>query len=440
MSKKKLILIASEKMDSNKKEDRNENGLIRMSAIARDSMDFEGRIEISSEAGKALMLDIFQAYSADLKELKRRLDEGEISPEELKRVGFVTSRTYNSITSGKKKIENVWVSEKLESNVLGTDPEFLLFDKQSEEVIKANNILPKDGVLGCDGAMAEIRPNPAAETEDLVKNILGIFSNKRITKNISDYRWIATCYHKDKVRDYPVGGHIHVGNPVQVAKLPANLRKMFFNTINKIIDELLAIPMMKFDGAEKGSCRRIKCAMGLAHGNHRGYGYFGEWRACKVGGEEHFEHRTLSGMWLVHPSVAKAVLGTAKVITDEIFKRASAKGFDQKYMFPKKYAERNIWSPDFNEWDKIPLAKDMKCTKTSEEMINLLNSSSPEFITKEYLDSWFNHLKSLSSYKKGSKYVDALHEMLKINSSQLTKWNKEIQENWLGDKKFLVEI
>jgi hypothetical protein len=441
MPRKKLILIASDRMDGNKKEDRDENRLVRMSAATRNYMDFTGKVELSSSAGKkAMLLDIFHAFSADVKEIKRRIDEGELTAEEAKRVGFVTTRTYNAVTGGNKDVDNIWISETIEENVLGTDPEFLLFAVDKEEVIRANDVLPKEGVLGCDGAMAEIRPNPAISTEDLIKNINRIFSNKKITDRIKDYRWMSMCYHKDKIRDYPVGGHIHVGNTVQVANLPASQRKLFFNTINKIMDELLAIPMMKFDGAENGSCRRIKCNMGLAHGNHRGYGYFGEWRACRVGGEEHFEHRTLSGMWLIHPSVAKAVLGTAKVIVDEIFKMSSVKGYDSKYVFPNKYKETSIWSPKFEDWGSIPLAKDMGCTRTSGEMIQLLNSSSPDFITKKYLDEWHTHLKSMSSYKKNSNYVDALYEILKISSNQLAGWDRQIQKNWLGNKKFLVEI
>lgn len=442
MPKEKLILIVSDQMDSNKKEDRNENGLIRMPATTRKHMNFDGKVELSSSAKKAMLLDIFHAFSTDIKNLKRKVKEGEMSEEEIKRVGFVTSKTYNEITGDDKRVKNIWVSDTIEKNVIGTDPEFLLFRSENgtDEVVRANNILPKDGLLGSDGAMAEIRPDPAAEISGLVKNIASIFSNKQITSRIKDYKWMASCYHKDSVRDYPVGGHIHIGNPMLVAKLPAAQRKMFFNTINKIMDELLSIPMIKFDGAENGSCRRIKCEMGLAHGNHRGYGYFGEWRPCRVGGEEHFEHRTLSGMWLIHPSVAKAVLGTAKVISDEIFKMSTVKGYDTKYVFPKKFSDKRIWSPEFDEWDKIPLAKDMGCIKTSDEMIKLLNRSSPDFITREYLNNWFNHLKSMSSYKKGSKYVDALYEILKISSKQLTEWDKQIQNNWLGGKKFLVEI
>ncbi len=443
MPRKKLILIASDKMDGNKKENRKEDKLIRMSAATRNYMEFSGEVELSTaDSEKDMLLDIFHAFSDDVKEIKSRIDGGTLSTEEAKRVGFVTTRTYNSVTGGDKKTRNIWISDTLEENVLGTDPEFLLFQSKGDinEVVRANNVLPKEGILGCDGAMAEIRPDPAVGTDNLIKNISKIFSDKKITDKIKDFRWLATCYHKDKVRDYPVGGHIHVGNPLQVSNLPASHRKMLFNTINKVMDELLSIPMIKFDGAEKGSCRRIKCAMGLAHGNHRGYGYFGEWRACRVGGEEHFEHRTLSGMWLIHPSVAKAVLGTAKVIVDEIFKVASVKGFDTKYVLPKKFKDRSLWSPDFEDWDKVPLARDMGCTRTSGEMIELLNNSSPDSVSKAYLDDWRRHLRSMSSYKKNSKYVEALYDILKIPSDQLIGWDKQIQSNWLGDKKFLVEI
>ena len=64
--KKQLILIPSTAMDKNKKSDRNENGLVRMSATVRNNLQFGGdKVEVWTAGGgsrsDSVMLDIFKA-------------------------------------------------------------------------------------------------------------------------------------------------------------------------------------------------------------------------------------------------------------------------------------------------------------------------------------------------------------------------------------------
>jgi hypothetical protein len=438
MAKKKLVLLVSNRMDTNKKEDRNEGGLIRMPAATRNNMNLKGSVELSTAAKNALRLDIFNAFSADIKEVKSKIASGELTEDEARRVAFVTTAVYNKLTGGDKRIKNIWVSDSAENIVIGADPEFLLFN--DDGVVRANNILPKEGLLGSDGAMAEVRPDPTKTASGLANNIKRIFADQHITEKISHLKWMASCYHKDNVRDYPVGGHIHIGNPPQVSKMNVTDRRKFFNSINKVLDELLSIPMVRLDGLEDGTNRRTKCTMGLAHGDHRGYGYYGEWRACSVNGEEHFEHRTLSGLWLLHPSIAKAVLGTAKVIVDEMFMMAKEQDFGREYLFPSEFNNSHIWRKSFDKWNEVPIVNDMGCTTSSKDMIEIIDKSTVSFVTKTYLKKWYDKLKSMSSYNKGSKYVEALYEILKLSASDFKKLDKQIQPNWLAGKKFIVDI
>ncbi len=446
MARKKLILVASDRMDNNKKETRNEHGLVRMSAAVRKNMKFDqDSVEIypadasaTSRIAKTQMLKIFQAFAVDIKSLEPMIASGELTPEEAVRVGFVTSATLNRVngTRNRKKSKDIWISDTISDTIIGSDPEFLLFNRSNGSVIRANSVMSKTGKMGSDGAMAEIRPDPTVSPVDHVANMIKIFKTDKNAGLISDYRWSAECYHRDNNRDYPVGGHIHIGNPMIIANMPQSDREAFFRCMNKVLDELLAVPLIKLDGTEKGNRRRTNCQV---HSGGGGFGYFGEYRLC--GGR--LEHRTLSGMWLLHPSVARAVFGTAKAIIDEVFRLVSDKKYNKKYMclYPEDSRNsRHMWKRGYDGWKKMGLLKDMRCVTGTDEMIGRLHKSESSSIDVTYLRNWLAQMKGLSTYKEHAKYIRGLHDILKISTTNLQGWDREIQKNWLGKKKFLVEV
>jgi hypothetical protein len=429
MAREKLILVPSTKMDDNKKEDRNENGLVRMSKATRQNMGFDDTVELYPDTKStekrlkgAMLLTIFQAFALDLKKLKA---DG-MSEEDLKRVGFVTTKTFRKVTgTTAKKSGNIWITDHIADTVIGTDPEFLLFDSEGG-VVRANNVLGYHGAIGCDGAMAEVRPQPAIHPEELVANITKLFKNKKLIKAIDPYNWMAGCYYKDSARDYPIGGHIHIGNPIKVARMPSDKRVNFFKAFNKILDEMLAIPMIKIDGSSLGRARRTECKMGK-------FGYFGEFRTCNG----RLEHRTLSGMWLMHPLLAKLVFGCAKAVIDEVFRHVADKNYKPTYMFPKKLESAQVWRADFDQWGQIPLCKDLGCIKPSRDMIELLHKSAATKITLAYLKAWYGRMRKLSTYSQYAYYIDGLYEILKNNTKAFADFDKKIQSNWLGGASFL---
>ena len=437
-SKKKLILIPSKAMDGNKKKSRNENGLIRMPARARTTMNFDDdQVEIWPQGGaeerkNSVLLDIFQAFTSDITEVKKMVKSGAIKSSDLNRIGFVTTKMYNRITGGDIK-KNIWISAGVHDTVSGADPEFLLFNKEGN-VAAANGIsgMSKTTKIGYDGAMCEVRPSPATTPEGLVRNIRSCFEDPELIKPIESYDWFAGCYYKDNRRDYPMGGHIHVGNPAKVARMSMTKREVFFNVLNKIMDELVAVPCVRLDG-DMGNKRRCLCGMGK-------FGYFGEWRNHNG----RLEHRTLSGMWMLHPSLAKAVIGTAKAVTDEVFKRWANESFNHNYIVPDKYdfdgKPRQMNSTDFEGWSNFPVCKDLQATMTSSELKSALDNSKGGDITKSFLNSWHSKLKGMSTYRQYSKYIDGLKEILCVNMDEILKWDRKIQTNWLGKKKFIVNV
>jgi len=420
--KSKLILVISDTMT-----DRSENSVIRMSANTRKG--FGNAVKFSND--KPVSLDVERAYLVDLRKTQ---SSEEYSEEERSRVGFVSKSTFERIVE-KPVLEKPKVEEKpMETITMGADPEFLLYD-ENNTVVPANNIMQKYGKLGCDGAMAEIRPDPATTTDGLIDNINSIFRDKTITERIGNYKWMSGCYYKDDHRDYPLGGHIHVGNIETVKSTQAQSRYVFFAMLNKILDELLSIPLSRLDGKEPGSCRRTSC--GFAPGG--GYGYFGEWREC----QGRFEHRTLSGMWLIHPTVATAVMGVARAVIKEAYVRMRSNGYKLEYVCPLENREvfkpnHNAWKSGFDGWEKIPLLLDMRCTKSSELMNKLLNSSDSGKINATFLREWQEKLRSFSTYKEYEQYIKLLVEILKIPVVEVQRFERQIQKNWIEKSKFIT--
>jgi hypothetical protein len=204
-------------------------------------------------------------------------------------------------------------------------------------------------------------------------------------------------------------------------------REVFFNVLNKIIDELLSVTMTKLDG-ELGTKRRTQCHMSNGHG---GWGYFGEWRTANG----RLEHRTLSGLWLTSPELTESVIGTAKAIAEEVFKLWAQADYNDSFIKPPGVGEitkANFYNHNFTSWNSIPICKEMSTTKSTAEMKTILNESKPSLINKPFLNKWLESLKKLSTYPKYEKYILNLKEVLERPLKAFQDENKNIKENWLN--------
>lgn len=419
--KRVIILSPSEKMDGNKKEGRVESELIRFNKAAREHFSFENGLEVSvsNNNGCSETLKVFQAFSEDIKKLRTK----GISEEEIMNTGFVTTKIYKMLIG---KANKVMISKAMSdtSFMIGADPEFLLFDDVGT-VVLANSVLSKQGLIGNDGPMAELRPNPSQNPTELLENIKAILSDKKLTERIDHLTWKAACYHKGPNRDFSVGGHIHVGNPKPIMKMPREIRENLYFVLNKIMDELLSIPLMKLDGKKNGSTRRV--------GANFKFGSFG----CLRTDWDRLEHRTLSGMWLMHPQIAEAVLGTAKAIASSAFSVAISKGLKSDFILPEKFSRTHLIRPDFDSWTEIPLTEELGCVVSSKYIKDSLDKSNVAMINGKFLESWIGKMKSLEKYSEYSKHINNLCEVLRRPSKFFADYSHDLKENWFGGKSIL---
>jgi hypothetical protein len=180
--------------------------------------------------------------------------------------------------------------------MLGADPEFVLRNQISGEIVLASNYLAKRGRVGCDFIwlrgdqtkkqlpLAELRPSPAEDPRQLTINLYKtmLLAQKKI--NSDEIEWLAGGM---PFKGYPIGGHIHF------SQIWLNFKFL------RVLDSYLALPLMLLE-TEHSQNRRPK------------YGFFGDFRLQFHGG---FEYRTLPS-WIISPKVTKGVFAMAKLLAE----------------------------------------------------------------------------------------------------------------------------
>ncbi len=195
-----------------------------------------------------------------------------------------------------KQFKKIWQTNinKIKNEVvLGCDPEYILQDSLGKLVL-ASKYLPKYGSAGCDRIwtnndrtqlpLAELRPIPSKEPRQLVLNLYKCFliSSKKITDR--QLKWLAGAM---PIKNYPLGGHIHLSN------ISVN------SFLLRALDNYLTITITLFED-KKGISRRPQ------------YGFLGDYRDKYHSG---FEYRTLPS-WLVSPTITKGVFALTKLISE----------------------------------------------------------------------------------------------------------------------------
>ena len=434
-----VILVVSERMSTNKKKDRYEDKLVRMGEVSRENLGLRGEktVELWPEGSsedrinRSKVLEIYQAYSGDLKKVKESMP-----PDEYARVGFVTSRTFDYICKDKrKKKEDIWVADTIEDTVIGADPEFMLLD--SEGILKYAAEIDGFGrydTLGSDGPLAEIRPAPSIEVVDFVKNIRDILENHENVSLIQNLEWIGGCYYEPpnaNYRSHSIGGHVHIGTPGKLAKAIDRLGNLYrisvYSCLNKVLDEYISIPLIRLDGLETSVKRRSK------------YGYYGDFRTD----HGRLEYRALSGEWITHPRLAEIVMGATKAVTHAFFKLLDESDYKHSMIMTSKQQSSTydsdflFYDSSFCYWKNIEIMKALDAMKNSSEMRTILLEGKISFKTG-FFTALKNKFRSLSTYRKYSEYIDAFLELIELPEKELSKRNKNLKQTWIEGEEFII--
>ena len=246
------------------------------------------------------------------------------------------------------------------------------------------------------------------------------------------YDWIGGCFFSSSIenREFGVGGHAHIGTPAQVAEIlnkdtRNNTRSMIFACLQKILDEYISIPMLKVEGKDDGVRRR----------HH--YGRFGDYRTD----HGRLEYRTLSGMWLVHPELAKCTMGAVKAVSHAFFKLAESKDYASKLFTTGNMSQNfdvySLFDQRSDMWKNIEIVKAMKALRSATEMIDILDKGVVRF-DKDFISDLKKKFRSLSTYNMYAKFIDMFIELVSLPSLQLKKIDRNIKHNWLEGKEFII--
>lgn len=437
-----LILVVSDLMDGNKKKDRYEDKLIRMGEKARHNLGLkdEKNVELWPDGdsrdriSRSRVLEIFKAYSRDLKEAKSKMSE-----EDFNRIGFVTSRTFSFICKdGRKKKEDIWLADTIEDTVIGADPEFLLL-REDGTIKYAAEVqgFARSDELGSDGPCAEIRPKPEVSVNDFVANIEDILRNHRNTKLIDKYKWQGGCFYHGaqqggSERDWPIGGHIHIGTPARMARAIDSFGDLYktalYSCLNKILDEYVSLAMIRLDGKEIAIKRR------------KSFGYYGDFRTD----HGRLEYRSLSGEWLTHPKLALVTAGAVKAVSHAFFKMLDEAGYKHSMIMTdyqqgsNDHSDFYFFDKKFSHWKNIEITRAFNAIVTSDRMHQVLTEGKMEF-RKTFFTNLKKKFRSLSTYKEYSEIIDGFLEIVSLPGDVLNKErDKDLKHAWVEGVEFII--
>ncbi|MDA8234745.1 MAG: hypothetical protein M0Z31_08120 [Clostridia bacterium] len=216
---------------------------------------------------------------------------------------------------------------------MGADPEFMLRNKVTKQMILASNFFPFNGIVGCDQRsvlgqrrqhpLAELRPAPAKEPVELFGNLQKTMAEAIKLAPYYNVEWVAGS---EPFPGYQIGGHIHFGG-IRVT-----------TDLLRALDNYLAIPVMLLENPESARKRRKK------------YGFLGDYRIQPYGG---FEYRALA-CWLVSPRLTRAVLCMAYLVAINYLRLNKDWLADARLRLKFKEADKAAFYLIFQEiWEEI---------------------------------------------------------------------------------------
>lgn len=399
-----LRLLISPTM-SEKKED----GVIRFPLRARSHFGFSDNCVSIGKGDAELCLAVKQAYKHDILRIDKMMSTKELSAEEAIGIGFVTRGVHARLN---KKEGSAWITNGLGNITVGCDPEFGLVDPASKLLVRGDKVLPdsKYHKFGADGPGVEIRPDPSRDHLAVVENIRESLQNP--PEAADKYKWVGGATYRDRTRYYWYGGHVHLGRPVSI---DAEIAFPCYQRIAAVLDHLVAFPMVSFDTPEPNR-RRNGC-------QHQ-YGKAGDIRADYPEGNR-FEYRVLSGLWLIHPTLARIVLGVSKCVAETAYERIISNNKDLEY----------IQAPG----SKKGLLRSFGL-KGYREKASIINNANPERLTEESVSEWEHQLMSLDRADEYKEELTALVEIVKASPENVVpQLDLDIRNAWQNNKPLLPE-
>jgi hypothetical protein len=258
-------------------------------------------ITLKSHEGRLLTLQVLPAYEEDT-------DVDTLS-------AYVSEKIFGMLKTSNVE-EGTQEVEVVEGITLGCDPEFFLTDEVGE-LIPAPLFFRRDGPLGYDGKMVEIRPAPSLSEEVVADNIMeqirkaraaidariSVTHMQKITPAANIQMIAASSY-----RGEAAGFHIHFGLPTPLLGKYQFNQKELAKQIIKALDFYVGVPAIIPEGAEDSLRRTFSMSS---------YGKPGNFRL----GNRTLEYRVPGGYLLRHPILTKGLMALGAVVVEDLVSR-----------------------------------------------------------------------------------------------------------------------
>lgn len=434
--KANLFLVVSGKMDSNQKRNRNEHELVRLGKKAREYLGLvdETSVELWPDSknvvdriNRSRLLKIHEAFAEDLKKLK----ESGATDEDIARAGFVTTKTFNSICrEPKPEATNIWLSSSVDDTVVGGDPEFLLTYRDGFKYAGEINELGHHDQLGADGPSVEIRPTPSTSVDEVIQNINSILNEDANAKRIHNYGWVAGSYFYGRQvgssasRIWTLGGHIHLGTPLKIVSAAKALNAEsgllnVFIMLKKVLDELIAVPMMRIEGVELSTKRRQNSMYGQVEDIRTEF--------------DRLEYRTLSSDWLLHPELAAAVVGTTKALAHAFYKAL----IEEDMLKEIALTHRNDWYADKVNYKQYAVSNKFEATRSMSQLKEALGRGTTRY-DNHFFSMLRRVLRGISTYADYKQYIDKFLAIVRLPEDVLRSQTNDLKEGWLNRANYLI--
>lgn len=255
---------------------------------------------------------------------------------------------------------------------IGCDPELFLINKTTKRLALAHNILSKEGQLGSDGDLAELRPDYALSPEQLMINIRELITSIPSKVPLSLFPF-ASSWHAYRC----CGFHVHLGLPIELLSFAADKTDALLKNIVAALDYFVGIPAAALDPDNK---RRF----------NNEYGRPGDYRLSM----RTLEYRTPGGFHLRSPLYTRSLLFSAFGVVERIIHDAEKESFGWKdtskitdfsyFMEKYKLPPKKVIKSMFLTKDKEEL-KDVSI-KICRELKTILNEDSKYIVKERYAE------------------------------------------------------
>ena len=220
---------------------------------------------------------------------------------------YVTTETHNDIFMVNRYVPYV---EHISGITLGCDPESFLVDRINGRIVGAHRIIArKQGSVGHDGMLLELRPSPSEDPWQVVKNIAGLVPKARQLINMKSEPNRLAIVAGSSYNNVTAGFHLHFGIPKALLGFNKRVDRVA-RLMTRVFDYYVGIPSIIPEG-DYDILRRTAPYMD--------YGKPGGFRLDLTT----FEFRLPGGINMKSPELAHGLISLGLVVAEDVVSRIS---------------------------------------------------------------------------------------------------------------------